>query len=238
MDDKTIKEICDVVTEEVMKQVRKNLSAMKPDIIEQIKNSVKKNAIQETQRITDSKYNKIDNRISQLENKNNTEKGNYQSSITALEKRIAQLELRGNNSDNNEYQSTIRTLENRIAQLEATIAKLTTKPTTPLYPKAERITAKAVDGINTLSLSQINEILSFPELSIEDDGWIYYYKLINKSGVGAEYGEIYKVRTDGSDNQKIFNGKAHGLYTSYFKLKGDFICFKDSNYQERAIKVK
>ncbi|MBR1432094.1 hypothetical protein [Ruminococcus sp.] len=236
MDDKTIKEICDVVTAEVMKQIRKNLSAMKPDIIEQIKNSVKKTAIQETQRITDSKYNKMDNRISQLENKNNAEKSDYQSNIPALEKRIAQLELRGNNSDNNEYRSTIRTLENRIEQLETTIAKLTAKPTTPHYPKAERITAKAVDGINTLSLSQINEILSFPELSIEDDGWIYYYRIIKPGTLG--YGEIYKVRTDGSDNQKIFNGKAHGLYTSQFKLRGDFLHFEDSDGQKRAIKVK
>ena len=30
MDNRTIKEICDVVTAEVMKQVRQNLSAMKP----------------------------------------------------------------------------------------------------------------------------------------------------------------------------------------------------------------
>lgn len=40
MDDKTIKEISDVITAEVMKQVQANLSAMKPHIIEEIKNSV------------------------------------------------------------------------------------------------------------------------------------------------------------------------------------------------------
>lgn len=40
MDDKTIKEISDVITAEVMKQVQANLSAMKPHIIEEITNNV------------------------------------------------------------------------------------------------------------------------------------------------------------------------------------------------------
>lgn len=40
MEDKTIKEICDVVTAEVMKQVQANLATMKPQIIEEITNKV------------------------------------------------------------------------------------------------------------------------------------------------------------------------------------------------------
>ncbi|MBR1432095.1 hypothetical protein [Ruminococcus sp.] len=40
MDDKTIKEISDVITAEVMKQVQANLSEMKPKIIEEITNNV------------------------------------------------------------------------------------------------------------------------------------------------------------------------------------------------------
>lgn len=232
MDDKTIKEICDVVTEEVMKQVRNNLSAMKPDIIEQIKNSVKKTAIQETQRITDSKYNKMDNRISQLENKNNAEKSDYQSSIPALEKRIAQLELRGNNSDNNEYRSTIRTLENRIAKFEETIAKLTAKQTEHEQSKAERIPAKAVDGINTLSPVQIDDILSYTKLCREYKGWIYYIKKIDK-----HIGELYKVKIDGTQNQKIFAGKVEAWYVTDFHVSNDMVYFEDSEGNERSIRA-
>ena len=185
MDDKTIKEICDVVTEEVMKQVRKNLSAMKPDIIEQIKNSVKKTAIQETQRITDSKYNKIDNRISQL---------------------------------------------------EATIAKLTAEPAKPQQPKAERIPTKAVDGINTLSPSQIDEILSFPAYYREANGWIYYIK-VNPDGYG---GYLFKVKPDGTQNQKIFNEQiSGGEYDAdvFFRVTENEISFKDYKGRSRIIMV-
>lgn len=182
MDNGTIKEICDVVTAEVMKQVSKNLSAIKPELIEQIKNSAQKAAVQEAQRIIDSKYNKH---------------------------------------------------EKRIAQLEETIAQLTAKQTEPEQTKAERIPAKAVDGINTLSPTQIEDILSYTELYHEYKGWIYYIKKI------ARYtGELYKVKTDGTQNQKIFSGQVSASHpASSFGVFNDMVYFEDSDNNKRSIRI-
>ena len=175
MDDKTIKEICDVVTEEVVKQVQSNLSAMKPQIIEEIKQSV----IQETKRMIDSRLDENDN---------------------------------------------------RIAQIEYRIAGLANKSHESQQPIVENNLTTVVDGINTLSPSQIEEILSFSELSVEKRGWIYYIKPIDQFD-----GELYKVKIDGSNNQKIFKGKVR---TFILELKSDSLHFLDSELNDRVIKLK
>lgn len=196
MDNNTIKEICDVVTDEVIKQVQQKLSEMKPDLIKTITEASVANAVEIIRKNIDVQN---DTTIYQIQQKN-----------AELEKRIVQLET-------------------QIKKSSAPQTS-TTKPT--------RITPTAVDDINTLSAKQIDNILSFPDLHIIGNGWIYYYKIIATDY--DEWGEIYKVRPDGTENQKIFNGKASGYENDigeYFNLKGNKLFFEDNEGNRRVIEV-
>lgn len=187
MDNGTIKEICDVVTSKVMKQVQSNLSDMKPELLRTVTETATRKAVEAATKAVDARC---------------------------------------------------ITLEQRIAQLEAKISKLTATPPAPIQPKPERIPARAVDGVTTLSAAQIDDILSFPNYCHEANGWIYYIKVI-KQGYGG-YGELYKVRPDGTQNQRIFNGKVSNNEIDaqfHFSVSGDRLCFKDSDGRERAIRV-
>jgi len=183
MDNSTIKEISDVVTKEVMKQVQSNLSDMKPELLRTVTEAAARKAIE----ATDAKY---------------------------------------------------RGLEERIVQLEAELKKRPAVSPALAQPEAERTSAKAVDGINTLSMEQIDDILSFPNFCREANGWIYYIKII---GDGYdEYGELYKVRPDGTENQKIFNGKVspNEMYAKHdFKVSGGKLSFIDEENRDRVIRV-
>lgn len=196
MDNNTIKEICDVVTDEVIKQVQQKLSEMKPDLIKTITEASVANAVEIIRKNIDVQN---DTTIYQIQQKN-----------AELEKRIVQLET-------------------QIKKSSAPQTS-TTKPT--------RITPTAVDDINTLSAKQIDNILSFPDLHIIGNGWIYYYKIIATDY--DEWEEIYKVRPDGTENQKIFNGKASGYENDigeYFNLKGNKLFFEDNEGNRRVIEV-
>lgn len=196
MDNNTIKEICDVVTDEVIKQVQQKLSEMKPDLIKTITEASVANAVEIIRKNIDVQN---DTTIYQIQQKN-----------AELEKRIVQLET-------------------QIKKSSAPQTS-TTKPT--------RITPTAVDDINTLSAKQIDNILSFPDLHIIGNGWIYYYKIIATDY--DEWGEIYKVRPNGTENQKIFNGKASGYENDigeYFNLKGNKLFFEDNEGNRRVIEV-
>lgn len=193
MDNGTIKEICDVVTSEVMKQVQSNLSDMKPELIRSV-----------------------------------TEAAARQAAATAEQS----------------AENRCRRLEQRIAQLEATISKLSATPPAPAQPKAERLPARAVDGVTTLSAAQIDNILSFPDYYREANGWIYYIKVL-KQGYGG-YGELYKVRPDGTQNQKISSERVSTSSTDTdrsfsslgaFDVKGDKLQFIDANRNKRVIRV-
>ena len=208
MDNGTIKEICDVVTREVMKQVQSNLSDMKPELIRSVTEAAARQAVAAAEQSADNRCKRLEQRIAQLESA-------FQS-----------------------VKSRCDGLEKHAELLESRIAKLTATPPVPAQPKAERIPARAVDGVTTLSSAQIEEILSYSKLSIQKDGWIYYYKIHNGEYSSDSYAEIFKVRSDGTQNQKIFNGKAHYLYTHYFELSGNMLHFMDSEGQERAIRIQ
>lgn len=187
MDKGTIKEICDVVTSEVMKRVQSNLSDMKPELVRSVTEAASRKAIEAATQVADVKC---------------------------------------------------RTYEERITQLEAKIAKLTLATPPPAQPKAERISAKAIDGVTTLSTSQIDDILSFPNYCREANEWIYYIKVVKQGYDG--YGELYKVRLDGTMNQKIFEGKVSNSETAanlFFRIWGDKVQFRDADDRMRSIKV-
>lgn len=195
IDNNTIKEICDVVTEEVMKRIRQELSAMKPELIQAITDASTAKATEAIRKTVDAQ--------------NSTAIRQFQQKIEILERRISQLEM-------------------KITKLSAPQPTVSTEKPTITATKAV-ITAKAVGRINTLSATQVNDILSYPNLYCEANGWIYYIK----KGIFA--GELYKVRLNGKENQKIFKGKVSANDTLF--LNGNILSFMDSNFQPRRIKV-
>ena len=189
MDNRTIKEICDVVTAEVMKQVRQNLSAMKPELIQSITTASAEKAVET------------------VRNSMNT---NDKTDYSKLIQRILDLELQ------------VDRLEKKISNLSAQNPK-----NSPASVKAQRVTATEVDGINTLSSEQMEDILSYPTLCVKDHDWIFY---VNHRG------ELFKVKIDGTQNQKIFKGKVNRNLTIH--LTGNELSFHDTDLMRRSIKVK
>ena len=212
MDNESIKEICDAVTPEIMKLVQSIFSDLKKDIVLEIKDEASNNDIIGIRTLIESK-------------------------VKEYEKRIVELEDIVSRLCYNTNETNVKKYEDRIVELEETVSRLCYKKDETTIQPAQRTKATAVDGINTLSSEQIEEIRSFSKLSIEKDGWIFYYKLHHDDYGYVDYGEIYKVKLDGTQNQKIFNGKAHGLFTNYFKLKGNMLYFYDIDNQERAIRI-
>lgn len=209
MDNGTIKEICDVVTSEVMKQVQSNLSDMKPELIRSVTEAAARQAAATAEQSAENRCRRLEQRIAQLESA-------FQS-----------------------VKSRCDGLEKHAELLESRIAKLTATPPTPVQPKAERIPARAVDGITTLSTAQIDDILSFPNFCREANGWIYYIKIIKNDYFGG-YGELFKVRPDGTQNQRIFDGKVSNseIDAEYdFSVSGDRLKFKDADGRDRVIRV-
>lgn len=208
MDNGAIKEICDVVTSEVMKQVQSNLSDMKPELIRSVTEAATRQAVAAAEQSSDNRCKRLEQRIAQLESA-------FQS-----------------------VKSRCDGLEKHAELLESRIAKLTATPPTPVQPKVERIPARAVDGITTLSTAQIDDILSFPNFCRESNGWIYYIKIVVEGYDG--YGQLFKVRPDGTQNQRIFNGKVSNneLDAKYeFSVSGDRLKFKDIDDRDRVIRV-
>lgn len=208
MDNGTIKEICDVVTSEVMKQVQSNLSDMKPELIRSVTETAARQAAATAEQSAENRCRRLEQRIAQLESA-------FQS-----------------------VKSRCDGFEKHAELLESRIAKLTATPPTPVQPKAERIPARAVDGITTLSTAQIDDILSFPNFCREKNGWIYYIKVVKEGGY--KYGELYKVKPDGTQNQRIFDGRVSASETDAkydFSVSGDRLKFTDFDYRERVIRV-
>lgn len=172
MDNNTIKEICDVVTEEVMKQIRQELSAMKPELIQAITEASTAKAIEairKTENIAES---------NQLQQKNDEP-----------EKRISQH-----------------------------------------VPPAS-----AIGDINTLSAAEIDDIFSYTNRCCKANGWLYYIKITKGENIHGKIGELYKVRPDGTENQKIFADKVS--VNGRLFLNGNILNFRDSDFNPRRIKI-
>lgn len=120
IDNNTIKEICDVVTEEVMKRIRQELSAMKPGLIQEITEASTAKAIEEIGKTVDAQnsttFQQLQQKIEILEKHMPTIEMQISGAKTINAKNIAEL--------NNQLQQKIEILEKRISQLEMQIKKL------------------------------------------------------------------------------------------------------------------
>lgn len=120
IDNNTIKEICDVVTEEVINKIRQELSAMKPELIQAITEASTAKATEAIRKTVDAQ--------------NSTAIRQFQQKIEILEKHMPTIEMQISGAKtinakniselNNQLQQKNAELEKRIAQLEMQIKKL------------------------------------------------------------------------------------------------------------------
>lgn len=197
------------IVDEVMSQVRSNLSAMKPALIKEIVSEVsvqiKQNYQTENEKLR-KRISELEKRVSQLENKSKT--------VSSPPPYVPPV-------------STPQTVDSK---------------TKPVFEGSyfDRYANKT----NTLTPAEVDKILSFPNFYREANGWIYYIKIVKNAGnyyggIG-DYGELYKVRPDGTENQKIFDEKVSivEFFAEYdFRIDGDKLSFKDAQGRDRTIRI-
>ena len=119
-------------------------------------------------------------------------------------------------------------LSKRIEKLETAVnsspeQQFATKEykTVPSFPTSGKLT--------TLSEEQIQEILSYSDKHQEKGNWIYYTYPLNK-----DYAYLYRVRSNGTDNEKILPMK---IYADYWEIQTDCIKFRDENFNKRRMPI-
>ena len=242
MDEKIIREISDVVTEEVMKQVRTSLSEMKPEIFKELTDKtntivtaqlaplmmlygeLKKSNDQLAQTVADQskKIKKLESAISSARNGNNSD------SILELKTKILLLEQKTAGISGYNHSYDVASLKDKISELEKKITALTTPTQRP---------AAGIGSATSLSMSQVDEILSFPDYYREGNGWIYYMKPVKYKN--DDVALLFKIRPDGTGNQQIFNGYLYNPKYSHqtFDLRGNKLHFYDYENNKRVITV-
>ena len=119
-------------------------------------------------------------------------------------------------------------LSKRIEKLETAVnsspeQQFATKEykTVPSFPTSGKLT--------TLSEEQIQEILSYSDKYKKKEDWIYYTYPLNK-----DYAYLYRVRSNGTDNEKILPMK---IYADYWEIQTDCIKFRDENFNKRRMPI-
>ena len=119
-------------------------------------------------------------------------------------------------------------LSKRIEKLETAVnsspeQQFATKEykTVPSFPTSGKLT--------TLSEEQIQEILSYSDKCEKKGDWIYYTYPLNK-----DYAYLYRVRSNGTDNEKILPMK---IYADYWEIQTDCIKFRDENFNKRRMPI-
>ena len=119
-------------------------------------------------------------------------------------------------------------LSKRIEKLETAVnsspeQQFATKEykTVPSFPTSGKLT--------TLSEEQIQEILSYSDKYKKKEDWIYYTYPLNE-----DYAYLYRVRSNGTDNEKILPMK---IYADYWEIQTDCIKFRDENFNKRRMPI-
>lgn len=176
--------------------------------------------------------------------------------INEIAGEAAEIALSAIMSDiNSERRSIIRELEQQNAELNKLIDQLKTNSegsaasvpfTAPAKSsKSAKKPTTAASGISKLSPKEVENILSYPDYYRKFCNWIIYIKRLSEkksSFIGRReyYGELYKVRTNGKDNQKIYKGKVSSSKVDaelYFKIKRKRVHFKDIDGNERVVDI-
>lgn len=122
-------------------------------------------------------------------------------------------------------------LSKRIEKLETAVnsspeQQFATKEykTVPSFPTSGKLT--------TLSEEQIQEILSYSDKYKKKEDWIYYTYPLNEY-----YAYLYRVRSNGTDNEKILPMEISTYFSWEWDINADCIEFKDRNSNIRRMPI-
>ena len=122
-------------------------------------------------------------------------------------------------------------LSKRIEKLETAVnsspeQQFATKEykTVPSFPTSGKLT--------TLSEEQIQEILSYSDKYKKKEDWIYYTYPLNERRA-----YLYRVRSNGTDNEKILPMKICAGISWDWDIKADCIEFEDENFNKRRMPI-
>ena len=122
-------------------------------------------------------------------------------------------------------------LSKRIEKLETAVnsspeQQFATKEykTVPSFPTSGKLT--------TLSEEQIQEILSYSDKYKKKEDWIYYTYPLNESRA-----YLYRVRSNGTDNEKILPMKICAGISWDWDINADCIKFEDENHNKRRMPI-
>lgn len=101
----------------------------------------------------------------------------------------------------------------------------------PIPPEKSQTPESSKNKTTTLSEEQIQEILSYSDKHQEKGNWIYY-----TCPLSERYAYLYRVRTDGTDNEKILPMKIFSN-THWWSVESDSIRFEDENNNKRRMPI-
>ena len=148
-------------------------------------------------------------------------RNNYESIVAEFEDRLA------------EANSYIDVLNKRVTQLENIVNDKDQQFVPQEYISPQKAPqAQTSWKITTLSEEQMQEIFSYSDKHKKKGDWIYYTYPLNESKA-----YLYRVRPNGTDNEKILPMKIYASSAYNWDVKTDCIEFKDENYNDRRMPI-
>ncbi len=102
----------------------------------------------------------------------------------------------------------------------------------PIPPEKSQTPESSKNKTTTLSEEQIQEILSYSDKYKKKGDWIYYTYPLNK-----DYAYLYRVRSNGTDNEKILPMEISTYFSWEWDINADCIEFKDRNSNIRRMPI-
>ena len=154
--------------------------------------------------------------------------------ISMIVERVAETMKKEYGSAVAEFESKLTEAYDLIDKLSKRIEKLETAVNSGQAQQSSSQEYKTVSSfptsgeITTLSEEQIQEILSYSDKYKKKGDWIYYTYPLNK-----DYAYLYRVRSNGTDNEKILPMKISASIAWGWDINADGIEFRDENFNKR-----
>ncbi|MBQ5564547.1 MAG: hypothetical protein IIT39_14340 [Clostridia bacterium] len=158
--------------------------------------------------------------------------------ISMIVERVAETMKKEYGSAVAEFESKLTEAYDLIDKLSKRIEKLETAVNSGQAQQSSSQEYKTVSSfptsgeITTLSEEQIQEILSYSDKYKKKGDWIYYTYPLNK-----DYAYLYRVRSNGTDNEKILPMKICAGISWDWDINADCIEFKDRNSNIRRMPI-
>ena len=158
--------------------------------------------------------------------------------ISMIVERVAETMKKEYGSAVAEFESKLTEAYDLIDKLSKRIEKLETAVHSGQAQQSSSQEYKTVSSfptsgeITTLSEEQIQEILSYSDKYKKKEDWIYYTYPLNERRA-----YLYRVRSNGTDNEKILPMKICAGISWDWDIKADCIEFEDENFNKRRMPI-